>query len=184
MMALCLGERIRAARKNAGMTQRQLAEKVGVSNTSISNWEKGISNPDPDTIQNLCWALCVQPNYFFYDELPQIAPEDLVRVVGGWMTSKAAALAAGLSENELSLIYAYRKASLADKQIIDNIVDRYSPQEKAQDLSDEKPAPSGYSSREELENEADLFAAMAREQFLSEKLRESEASSANASGAG
>lgn len=60
-----LGERIKTARKAAGLTQRQLADKIQVSNTSISNWEVGISNPDPDTIQNLCWALSVQPNYFF-----------------------------------------------------------------------------------------------------------------------
>lgn len=64
-MPVCLGDKIRDARKAAGLTQRQLAEKIKVSNTSISNWEKGVSNPDPDTIQNLCWALDVQPNYFF-----------------------------------------------------------------------------------------------------------------------
>lgn len=64
-MPACLGDRIRDARKAAGLTQRQLAEKIKVSNTSISNWEKGVSCPDPDTIQNLCWALDVQPNYFF-----------------------------------------------------------------------------------------------------------------------
>lgn len=64
-MPVCIGDKIRDARKAAGLTQRQLAEKIKVSNTSISNWEKGVSSPDPDTIQNLCWALEVQPNYFF-----------------------------------------------------------------------------------------------------------------------
>lgn len=64
-MPVCIGDKIRDARKAAGLTQRQLAEKIKVSNTSISNWEQGVSCPDPDTIQNLCWALEVQPNYFF-----------------------------------------------------------------------------------------------------------------------
>lgn len=64
-MQTSLGDRIREARKTAGLTQRQLAESIKVSNTSISNWENGFSNPDPDTIQHLCWALNVQPNYFF-----------------------------------------------------------------------------------------------------------------------
>ena len=64
-MSVCIGDKIRDARKAAGLTQRQLAEKIKVSNTSISNWEQGVSCPDPDTIQNLCWALDVQPNYFF-----------------------------------------------------------------------------------------------------------------------
>lgn len=70
---LSIGEKLREARKAAGLTQRQLADKIDVSNTSISNWEKGVSMPDPDTIQYLCWALNVQPNYFFSVEstLPQ-----------------------------------------------------------------------------------------------------------------
>lgn len=67
-MAVFFGNKIHDARKAAGLTQRQLAEKIGVSNTSISNWEKNLSRPDPDTIQNLCWALSVQPNYFFSAE--------------------------------------------------------------------------------------------------------------------
>ena len=70
-MSISLGDRLKDARKAAGMTQRQLADKIKVSNTSISNWEKGFSNPDPDTIQHLCWALNVQPNYFFaVDDAP------------------------------------------------------------------------------------------------------------------
>ena len=64
-MPIYFGDKIREARKAAGLTQRQLADKVNVSNTSISNWEKNLSRPDPDTIQHLCWALNVQPNYFF-----------------------------------------------------------------------------------------------------------------------
>jgi len=76
-MPLCLGDKIRDARKAAGLTQRQLADKIKVSNTSISNWEKGVSNPDPDTIQNLCWALEVQPNYFF-DTDARILPPNVL----------------------------------------------------------------------------------------------------------
>ena len=69
-MGTTFGDRIRDARKAAGLTQRQLAEKIDVSNTSISNWENSFSMPDPDTIQHLCWALNVQPNYFFSFDAP------------------------------------------------------------------------------------------------------------------
>ena len=71
-MATTFGDRIRNARKAAGLTQRQLADKIDVSNTSISNWENSFSMPDPDTIQHLCWALNVQPNYFFGADLSSI----------------------------------------------------------------------------------------------------------------
>lgn len=63
-MAQTLGDRIKDARKAAGLTQKELADKINVGNTTISNWEKGVSRPDADQIQVLCWALDVQPNYF------------------------------------------------------------------------------------------------------------------------
>lgn len=89
-MPIYFGDKIRKARKAAGMTQRQLADKINVSNTSISNWEKNLSRPDPDTIQHLCWALNVQPNYFFEVETSKL-PDNILplprmkewRVLGG-----------------------------------------------------------------------------------------------------
>lgn len=83
-MPISIGDRIRDARKAAGLTQRQLAEKIGVSNTSISNWEKGLSRPDPDTIQYLCWALNVEPNFFFMESVPMsstpVAAKNIIRI--------------------------------------------------------------------------------------------------------
>ena len=83
-MATTFGDRIREARKAAGFTQRQLADRIDVSNTSISNWENSFSMPDPDTIQHLCWALNVQPNYFFGAEsstIPGIIPMPEMRKI-------------------------------------------------------------------------------------------------------
>ena len=64
-MSVFFGETIRKARKALGLTQRQLAEKLGVGNTSISNWEKGLSRPDADMIQKLCDVLRLQPNEIY-----------------------------------------------------------------------------------------------------------------------
>lgn len=83
-MPVFFGEKIRNARKSLGLTQRQLAEQLGVSNTSISNWEKGLSRPDADMIQNLCSILRLQPNDFYgTSEAPdettrrQVSDEDI-----------------------------------------------------------------------------------------------------------
>ena len=38
-MTLPIGERIRALRKERGLTQEQLADRLGVSFQSISRWE-------------------------------------------------------------------------------------------------------------------------------------------------
>ena len=67
-MGVFFGDRIREGRKAAALTQRQLADRLGVSNTSISNWEKGLSRPDADMIQKMCQILSVQPNYFYGTE--------------------------------------------------------------------------------------------------------------------
>ena len=64
-MPVFFGEIIRNARKALGLTQRQLAERLGVSNTSVSNWEKGLSRPDADMIQKLCTHLHLQANDFY-----------------------------------------------------------------------------------------------------------------------
>lgn len=40
-----LGKRVKRARERAGLTQRQLAEAVGVDRKTVGNWEAGLSSP-------------------------------------------------------------------------------------------------------------------------------------------
>ncbi len=49
-MKLCLGENIRKYRKEAGLTQEQLAERLGVSYQSVSRWENGSTYPDMELL--------------------------------------------------------------------------------------------------------------------------------------
>lgn len=48
-----LGKRIAALRKEKGMTQEELAEKLGVSPQAISKWENGQSCPDISLLPRL-----------------------------------------------------------------------------------------------------------------------------------
>ena len=41
-----IGYKIKSARKEAGMTQEQAAEALGVSRQTVSNWENNRSYPD------------------------------------------------------------------------------------------------------------------------------------------
>lgn len=43
---MTIGKNIAALRKEAGLTQAQLGERLGVSNQAISKWEKGMNLPD------------------------------------------------------------------------------------------------------------------------------------------
>jgi transcriptional regulator with XRE-family HTH domain len=42
---VALGAWIRAARRQAGLSQVELAERLGLAQSSVSQWEKGITQP-------------------------------------------------------------------------------------------------------------------------------------------
>lgn len=52
-----VGKYISQKRKEKNLTQTQLAEKLGVSNKTISKWENGKCMPDYSIIEHLCDAL-------------------------------------------------------------------------------------------------------------------------------
>ena len=52
-----IGKFIAQKRKEKNLTQEQLAEKLGVSNKTISKWENGKGMPDYSVVKNLCEAL-------------------------------------------------------------------------------------------------------------------------------
>lgn len=56
------GKFIAEIRKQKSMTQRELAEMIGVSDKTISKWETGKSLPDMGYLKNLCDALEVTVN--------------------------------------------------------------------------------------------------------------------------
>lgn len=51
------GKFIAKKRKEKNLTQEQLAEKIGVSNKTISKWETGKCMPDYGVVQSLCKEL-------------------------------------------------------------------------------------------------------------------------------
>lgn len=54
-----IGNNIRKYREQSGLTQKQLAEILGLNNSRISNWEQGANNPPADMIAKLCETLNV-----------------------------------------------------------------------------------------------------------------------------
>lgn len=51
------GEKIKQARKNAGITQKNLGDKLGVSPVMISQYESNTRNPKLQTLQKIADAL-------------------------------------------------------------------------------------------------------------------------------
>lgn len=54
-------KRIAEARWKAGFSRRQLAERSGISETTIFNIERGVAEPLPQTIYVLAGALNLNP---------------------------------------------------------------------------------------------------------------------------
>ena len=60
-----MGEIICQYRKERGLTQKQLAERIGVTNKAISKWETGDGYPDIMTIPSLAEALEISADELF-----------------------------------------------------------------------------------------------------------------------
>lgn len=67
------GERIKQAREIRGLTQEQLAERVGVSQPYISLVEQSAETPAPSTLEAIALATSVQIAFFFRKSGPDLA---------------------------------------------------------------------------------------------------------------
>ena len=59
------GKRLQALRLQAGMTQEELANEIGVTVESISNIERGVYGPKFDNLEKLAAVLDVQAMELF-----------------------------------------------------------------------------------------------------------------------
>ena len=75
-----IGRFIASCRKEQGMTQAALAEKLGISDRAVSKWENGKSMPDSGIMLELCGFLKINVNELlsgeriiteFYDKLAE-----------------------------------------------------------------------------------------------------------------
>lgn len=73
MEAVSVGKRIAKLRKQEGLTQKQLADKLGVSNKAISKWETGEGFPDITMIPKLSAIFNVSSDYLLSKESEALA---------------------------------------------------------------------------------------------------------------
>lgn len=81
-----IGKYIAAKRKALGLTQKQLAEKLNMSDKSVSKWERGICLPDVTVYLELCEILGISINEFLAGEdipketIEQKAEENIIQI--------------------------------------------------------------------------------------------------------
>lgn len=102
-MKKTLGTMIAELRKQQGMTQLELAEKMGVTDKAVSKWERDLSCPDINSLPNLAEILGVS-----VEDLMQIkkqADEPVSKVAEILeIAPKAVAMAMGIAVTVLTIL--------------------------------------------------------------------------------
>lgn len=72
------GERLREKRKENNLTQKQLAEIIGVAKSTVAGYESGHSEPDMEKIVKIMGALDVDANYLWQDAMKYKSYDDYI----------------------------------------------------------------------------------------------------------
>ena len=86
-----IGSFIAARRKDSGLTQSQLADKLGITDKAVSKWETGKSMPDLSLLSPLCDLLQITLNELFLGEsipdekLREKSNQVLLEVMMSWL---------------------------------------------------------------------------------------------------
>ena len=89
--------RLKEMREQAGLTQEQLAEKIGVTRQAVSRWEQGITQPDMEMLVTLSDALQVDAETLAFGknakQYRQFQNRHLVGLVAALLSAAAVFLA-------------------------------------------------------------------------------------------
>ena len=124
------GEMIKAARRKAGLTQKQLGERLGVSESAIAQHESGQRVPKLDTLQHIAAALGI-PVTELIDDWNAIDTEGVVENAGrrvktmaeqekggqGVNTRKPIVLRTRPEESGVGVVRLSRKAQMAVRRL-------------------------------------------------------------------
>lgn len=94
-----IGTRIRAARRDHGLTQDELADKVGVSRSAVAQWETGRTGQLTGNLSRIAGALDVNVEYLMYGHDKRAAGE-------------------ARQGDELALLRLYRECDPEDRQML------------------------------------------------------------------
>ena len=76
-LAMDFAHRLIAARKDRGLTQQALADRVGIHVTQVRRYEAGTAQPTLDVLRNIAVALNITTDSLAFDEHERDPDEDL-----------------------------------------------------------------------------------------------------------
>lgn len=110
---MMFGNRLKEARIRSNLKQSDFAKELGVKNTTISNWELGISRPDISMLEKISATLNVSVDYFFQSNKINSMP---------------------LNNLEVELIERYRKLDTFGKKQVECVINNEYYRTKDQNL--------------------------------------------------
>lgn len=161
---MTFGERIKKLRKDLNLTQQKFADRIGTTQNVIANYESGRREPSAAAFNNICKTFNISEEWLRTGDgemFMQSPEEDINELV--WQH--------GLTEIDRQILLEFIKLTDSEREVFRKYLRNLAEHSAAQKREANKT----------IEQEADEFAAKAREQFLAEKRRELEASSANES---
>lgn len=99
-------ERLKEARINAGFTQEQLAEQLGIAKSTLSGYESGNREPTVATMAKSMDILKVDANFLYQDEMDALGGSPMQ-----------------LKYDEMKHMEKYRNLNDAGKSVVDYILD-------------------------------------------------------------
>lgn len=76
-----IGEAIKKMRASRGLSQKELAEKTGMSATALCKIEKGYSFPSKDTIKAICDAMDIPVSWLLFSSITEEDVPEEKRVI-------------------------------------------------------------------------------------------------------
>ena len=126
---MTFGEKLKEARKNAGLSQEQFAEKMSVSRSAVAKWETDKGMPDVNNLKVIAQLLNVSVDYlldederFSFNEIKESINLDDYEKSGRCRDKRDAACAAKYSDADAIYALTRKKKMSKAEWIIDFIV--------------------------------------------------------------
>lgn len=109
-----IGKKIKSLRLGKLLTQRELAEMLGVSKSTLSNYERNTTTPSPDIFLQLAFYFEVSVDYLLSDN-PELSPDvssNITKEENAYHVNKT------LSKDEWNAVIYYRRLSDEQKDFV------------------------------------------------------------------